>query len=283
MQFLSLIFILWIFTGTAHSETDISSQNVDLNLFDDASYEPINKEISFEDTSSFGSLTESESNWLPSLDPATGINPTSSLDIVDWDLMPESDSMFSLPDADLTSPLPDTNLASLFSFTDPTSLLRDSIWDQINSPVADESHGCEVSNAVDVPLFGKTRRGATCTDRDSENTPYCRQTVPRDTVTDSFAYAFPERLDVCPPEIFLKSNIPVCKEGSPSDLDSFFVVGQSWMHLYGVNPRTSAHALDKHFLNLLNIPPKPFYSHFQRFAQLDKRFGVANLCNNVGE
>lgn len=262
MHFWSLSPTLWIFIAVGHSETNLFSSDVGLDFVDDAALGSTNNNLFFEDGNSFDSLTESDSNWLLDLDPVNEITPTLSLDTGDGILTPESDALAFLPDADLTSSLPDADLTSLISFTDPTSLLRPSIWDQINSPVADNPNkGCKVGIADDIPSFGKNKRaerpssGSECPDYDNDpyfaDGPYVRQPVPRDTVTDYFAYAFPERLDICPPEIFHTSIIPVCKEGQPSDKDSFFILGQSWMHLYDVNPRKSAHALQKCILNFI--------------------------------
>ena len=217
-----------------------------------------------DNSNSFYLPTESDSNWLLDLDPANEITPPLSLDTVDRTLTPGSNAIAFLSDTDLTSSLPsEADLTSLYSFTDSTSLLRGSIWDQLDSPLADNTNkGCKVGIADEIPLFGKNKRaeqpggGGVCPDYDNDpyfaDGPYARQPVPRSTVTDYFAYAFPERLDICPPEIFLTSIIPVCKEGSPSEKDSFFIIGQSWMHLYDVNPRKSVHALKNIYIDLNN-------------------------------
>lgn len=230
LHFWSLIFIAWTLIAVGRSETNLFSQDVGLNFFDDAALVPTNNELHSDNSNSFYLPTESDSNWLLDLDPANEITPPLSLDT-------GSNAIAFLSDTDLTSSLPsEADLSSLYSFTDPNSLLRGSIWDQLDSPLADNTNkGCKVGIADEIPLFGKNKRaeqpggGGVCPDYDNDpyfaDGPYARQPVPRSTVTDYFAYAFPERLDICPPEIFLTSIIPVCKEGSPSAKDSFLYLG----------------------------------------------------------
>lgn len=268
MPFSALICVLWIFITAGHSETDLFSQTLGINLFSDASLASTNNELSFEGGDALGSLTEADSTWslednTAGLNPITGLNsnlfladnigldsaieldPMLPLDTIGWDLMPESTSISLLPDADLTS---------LISFTDSSSLLRDSIWDRIDSPLANQIINCEVSNGDSIPLFDKRRRETSCSNpdldsdsvppTDGESDPYAPQPVPHSSSTDYFAYAFPEEFEICPRKIFKASNIPVCKEGSPSPEDVYSQVGQSWMHLYDVSPCTSVHDLD---------------------------------------
>lgn len=262
MPLLTLFCVLWISIPAGHSETDVFSQNLGINLFSDASLESANNEPTFESGNALGSLTEagSKSSFednnaglntnlflsdYAGLDSADEVDLMLPPDIIGWDLMPEPSSISLLPDADLTS---------LVSFPDSTSLLRDSIWDQINSPLAKQIIDCEIRNHDSIPLFDKRRRETSCPDPhldsdsvppiDGESDPYVPQPVPHSTSTDYFAYAFPEEFEICPRKIFKASNIPVCKESPPSPEDVYSQIGQSWTHLYDVSPCTSVHDLD---------------------------------------
>lgn len=268
MQILTLFLILSTSIAAIQEETDLFSQNLDINLFDDAIAEPTN-DFRIEGSNPLDSSTGPDKNWLLNdnnvglnsitgsnsnlflasnvdSDSAGGLDSSLPLDTLDWDFIPESGSISLGSDASLTS---------LLSFSDANSLLRDDIWNDINSPLADKDVGCEVSNLDDISLLGKKRRGATCAEpetgesdsRPKKNTgpdPYVPGPIPWGDSTSHGGYAFPEKFEICPTEIFKKSNTPICKEQEPAPDQCYFQLGQSWMHLYDVSPRTLVHDLE---------------------------------------
>ena len=199
-------------------------------------------------------LSELYSNMFPAdtdgLMSFTGSDSNLPFDSVDWDLQPES-----VPD----SSLPDADLITLVSATDPSSLLRDSIWDHINSPLADDQIGCVVGLADDVTLFDKRRRANQCSNPDQEKPdlkPEAKPKRPEDIGSDPsisnlvpwardnvlLNYAFPENFEICPKDYFRDSNSPVCKEQVPYP-DQIYTVPGYWSNLYDVSPGMSMYDL----------------------------------------
>ncbi len=106
---------------------------------------------------------------------------------------------------------------------------------------------CTVSVADDIQLQGQNRRQNYCSiPRKAPNrkTPNPQgPPEPYQFFTPAIAKSsiFGEWFDICPKEIFLTSNTPVCKERYPAPGESYsqYEQRQSWMHLYDVEPCTS--------------------------------------------
>lgn len=61
------------------------------------------------------------------------------------------------------------------------------------------------------------------------------------TSDDAVKAGFGENFELFPKETYLQSNTPVCKKHyGVSSLDFFRIPGQSWAHLFNVDPSTSA-------------------------------------------
>lgn len=133
----------------------------------------------------------------------------------------------------------------------------------MNSPPADNHVACEISNADDTSIFGVKRRGDQCeaptVEGDGSNPPpknsgpgpSVPEPIPYSIKTSWQGYAFPEKSYDCSPQIFRKSNTPVCKEKRPAPDQEYFQPGQLWMHLYDVSPRTLVH--DRNRLIFINM------------------------------
>ena len=256
MQILCFLLVLYAFITAAHSESDLFSENVNenTNLFSDASLDSTTSELSLNppetwtENSSFllddnvagNSIIDGDAGSDLLLASNVELDSTlpSTSDTLDWDIGSDSGLISSSEDADL---------ASLVSSADPTSLLRDTIWDNINSPLAQNDHACQVSSADDVTFSGKRRRAVDAdqckspeadVNKDTGPDPYVPGPMPYTRSTNYDGYAFPEKFDICSTKIFKTSNTPVCKEEPPAPDQSYFQPGQSWMHLYDVSPRT---------------------------------------------
>lgn len=176
----------------------------------------------------------SDDSGLPSFKE---LNLNSSPDMLDWNLQPEPGSVSFVPNADLTT---------LSSLTDPISLLQDSIWDEINSPVAENHIGCEVSLADDIALSVRRRRETKCKSPDIGNpsndrgpNPYNPSPIPWTQHNNPLNYAFSEEFEICTKRIFKDANFPVCKEESPPADQIYTEPEVLWAHLYDVSPSTS--------------------------------------------
>lgn len=189
--------------------------------------------------------TRSSSHAFPSDDSGllffTGSDSNSSPDILDWNLQSEPGLGSSLHDADLKF---------LDSSTDPNSLLQDSIWDDVNSPLADNYISCEVSLGDGFVLSGKRRRETQCKDPDQDQSSKNTGPDPSDPSPSPWAqensplnYAFSENFEICSERIFKSANFPVCKESDPP-ADQIYTEPQAyWAHLFDVLPSTSVHDL----------------------------------------
>jgi hypothetical protein len=150
------------------------------------------------------------------------------------DLFLDNDNVLDL------EPQSDTNwfLADNFD-SHPTSFLAN------NLP-------CDVGK-IEYNQFAKVRREALCEtpptgqveppdesnkDEPSNNDPFNLDQI----FTLNKITVFPENLEVCPPELFIRSNIPVCYQLSEQAL-VLADGGVVWFNLFGVVPRTSSVAI----------------------------------------
>jgi hypothetical protein len=124
---------------------------------------------------------------------------------------------------------------------------------------------CDVGN-VEYNQLVKVRREALCPapptgqveppDEPNEDEPYNNDSFNLDQFfTTNQVTVFPENLEVCPPDLFIRSNIPVCYRLSEQVL-VLASGGLVWFNLYGVVPRTFSVAIPLCLViqHLLNVP-----------------------------
>lgn len=271
MKILPCSLMIWNLIVAACSATDLFSENQDLssenNLFSEGNSAETIHGLDLQTSNTIDSLNTGDSKWFlddGNIDLDSLVGPDSSLfltdngglssfkgsdlnsspDTLNWDLQSEPGSGSSLSDVDLTS---------LVSLTDPTSLLQDSIWDDINSPLADNYSGCELSLADDNLFSGKRRRATQCEKPDQKDPdskkkdigpdPSVPGPVPWADRNKPLNYAFSENFELCSKRIFKNANFPVCKEQVPPPDQIFSIPGSYWSHLYDVSPSMSVHDL----------------------------------------
>lgn len=256
--------ILWLMIAAALATTDLFSENQPSSSKDDIFSDrtpgvPVGR-LDLQASNGIASLDVGGTNWLlddGKIDLDSGArsssnlffsddgdlpsfkesNSNSSPDMLDWNLQPQPD---------LGSPLPDAALNSLVSSLEPNFLLQESIWDDINPPLADNQVGCEFSPADDIALSGKRRRETKCKNPDLRNPsndrgldPYNPSPVPWAQHNDPLNYAFSEEFELCAKRIFKDANLPVCKEQYPPPDQIYTEPQLLWAHLYDVSPSTS--------------------------------------------
>ena len=265
---------LWHMIAAAQAITDLFSENQESSsenrIFSDgAPGTPIGR-LDLQSSSGIDLLNAGDSTWSLGdsnidLDPGAGpssdlfvsddsdlssfkgSNLNSSPDKLDWNIELDSGSESFLSDADLTSLVP---------WLDPNSLLQESIWDDINSPLAGNQVDCEVSLADDIALSGKRRRETKCKNPDLINPsndrgpdPYNPSPVPWAQHNDPLNYAFSEEFELCAKRIFKDANLPVCKEQYPPPDQIYTEPQLLWAHLYDISPSTSVQ--DSNVLDVL--------------------------------
>jgi hypothetical protein len=214
MQFLVFFIVLWFFLTRGYSYFNLF-QSPDIDIFADIELESMfsSNENNLEETSSYDQMMEIDP-YLFSID-----------DNFESDRSFESDSNWL--------------------FDDTSEFDQVTEFDPSSSYLLAGDIACSVAD--DIQLQGKHRRQNYCSVPRKPKKPKKPNPQgppePYQFFTPEIAKfsIFGEWFDICPKEIFLTSNTPVCKEGSPAPGESYSQYGQrqSWMHLYGVEPCTS--------------------------------------------
>lgn len=161
----------------------------------------------------------------------------------------------------------------------------------LNSLFADDGQACDVGNADDTQLFGKKRReSSTCTPRKGEvdnpsgpgsnDGPDQSGEPNQENIPQFFAplSIFPKDVELCPPEIFKDSNIPVCRDFVPAAY--VWVPGQLYVTLRDVEPRrfpcfpVSLFPWMNHFIKARNKFPQSPHSSGRVTIAHTLNFGV---------
>lgn len=176
-------------------------------------------------------------------------NPSALLvdDSFDEDFMTGSKSDVFLAgtgDVDSTSLFAHTSDLD-YSLTD--SNLASSLAESASDLFVANNIDCEAGNVDSLELVGKRRRGTICPDPsappvgqlDPPENEEGKKIAPQSpsalaTSDEAVKAGFGENFDVCPKNFYLKSNTPVCKTYP----ELFREAGQSWLHLYDVEPST---------------------------------------------
>lgn len=234
VQLPKLLFILWIFIAAANAEPSrLGTRDNDLfvndsfaddpNLFLDDQHVDVNSIIRLDDTNPF-------------LVGHDGLVSTSLLpDTIDGD--------HSTTEADSDSMLTDLDSTSLLLEAESHLFADAGLACEVVSTGDDELFGKRRETLCPVPIIPPVKQADTPGNEQSKKKSSQPQTSPWQLFSSDEAVkaGFGENLEPCPKETYLESNTPVCKKHHGVSASDFFTVsGQQWVHLFNVDPGTSA-------------------------------------------